>query len=188
MCTGEEGPRGKQPAMDAAAGSRSIHGSHAYTRGLRQPGSHSMVVSRVLDSAMACANCCSANPFPHHLQLQPCQRALQLPPLPPNTASPDHVNYFFWPASFPTNPLLHFSRDSICNIWRWLCLKLGSALQSRAEFTTTPPFPSLCSGIRFDQNLWIFILWKEHRLNCPGPDFISFLEYTEKFICSAKIK
>lgn len=69
--------------------------------------------------------------------------------------------YFFWPASSPTNPPLLFSRGSICNIWRRLCLKRGPVLQSRAQFTTTPPFPSLCSGIHLDPNLWIFMLWKE---------------------------
>lgn len=109
---------------------------------------------------VGCALGCSANPTPSHPCS--CSHARECchcpPPCQHSFTSSWHV---VSSASSPANQPLCFSRDSICNVWRRFCLKLGLVLQGRVDFTTTPLSPNLCSGIQFDPNLWIFILWKE---------------------------
>lgn len=152
MCSGEESPGGRQRATDAAAGSRGIHGSQPHAWG--SPGGSSRAgPSRGLSTLLL------SQPFPGPPQVQPRQGVLPLPPSLPARLHLDVSRVFS--ASSPANQPLCLSRDSICSVWRRLCLELGSALQSRAEFTSTLLFPNLCSGIQFDPNLWIFVLWKE---------------------------
>lgn len=79
--------------------------------GSGHPESHGTVVLQRQDSTMTCANCCSANSLPCCLRLQPCQRAPQLPPLPPSMAPSHHVNYISSGLLLPQQTHLSFSAE-----------------------------------------------------------------------------
>lgn len=135
------GPRGRQPSYRCSCwlqGHPQVPPSHVglswqsqhggFTRAGPRVGCALLVLSQPLH--VPCSHgreCC-------HCLLPPCQHGF--------TSSCQMVFFCFF-SSKPTC----FSRDSICNVWRRFCLKLGSVLQSRAEFTTTHLFPKLCSGI-----------------------------------------
>lgn len=94
------------------------------------PGSHSTVLSQGCTQPWVCTLLLSQS-LPASPKAAASPAVLFLPP----SLSMAHA----FSASSPANQPLHHSRDSICDVWRRFCLKLGSALQSRVHHH--PSFP-----------------------------------------------